>query len=116
MRDTDTEQGGALWAAESKWATVNAAAGGANTIVAAPAATRYMLIMEYVLICAADNIITFQDSDGVVLSGPMSIAANGGISAPYCKMGHFKVPLGKGLVLNLNSAQQVGGHIAYALV
>lgn len=115
MRDTDATQGGALWAAETVWYTINASSLGANTVISAVAG-KYHLAMSYVLVCAADNVVTFQDSDGTVLSGPMSLSATGGISAPRCAEGHFKVPVGKGLVINLGTAAQVGGHITLARV
>jgi hypothetical protein len=43
----------------------------------------------------------------------MSLAANGGVSAPYNPLGHFETTANTTLNLNLSAAQSVDGHLTY---
>lgn len=115
MKTVDMSQGGAAHAATAYRIAINVNSSGANVLVAGTAG-RIILVMSYVLVSAVDNTIDFEDSDGGVLGGPMQLLAQGGIAAPYCQMGHFKLPAGKGLSLGLTVGAQVGGHLAYALI
>lgn len=96
-------------------ASINASSSGDNTIVAAREGKRVVVLL-YVIICSDAVDITWESSGGTVLDGPCSFASNGGAAPPYCEHGHFKTAKGEGLVLNLSSAVQVGGHILYGLI
>lgn len=48
-----------------------------------------------------------------LLSGVMQLADNGGIHAGYCPVGHFQTAEDEDLVLELDTASAVAGHITY---
>jgi hypothetical protein len=47
------------------------------------------------------------------ISGAMALAANGGVAAPFCPVGHFQTAVNTALNLNLASALGVRGHLTY---
>jgi len=97
-------------------AVVNCSSIGSNTIVV-NSVPKHLVILQYVLDCATPgNTVTWEDSDGVLHSGPMSFSETGGLVAPFSEVGHFMLAEGKSLVLNLSAAAQVSGHLSYALV
>lgn len=110
LRDIDTTQGGAAWAAEVVRAAVNVNQVGSNVVIAGVAG-KYLVLLSYVLVGAGANTITIEDSDGYVKGGPMSFAANGGAAPPECRAGHAEFAVGKGLCIGLTAATQVGGHV-----
>lgn len=99
----------------AQFAPINAAVGG-NTMVVAPFAGRRILVVKYSLVCAVANTIQWFSSGGTALSGPMSFAANGGISEPECEVGITATLTGEGLVINLTGASQVGGMLTYLII
>jgi hypothetical protein len=97
-------------------AVVNCSALGPNTIVVNET-TKHIAVLQYVLDCATPgNTITWEDSDGILHSGPMPFSETGGMVAPFSEVGHFVLAAGKSLVLDLAAAAQVSGHLSYALV
>lgn len=94
---------------------LNASASGNNTVVAAQAGKKIVLLCADAVLAAA-NTLTWQSSGGTVLDGPKSFAINGGQIFPMTELGHFATLAGEGLVLNLTGANQVGGHVVYAVV
>lgn len=94
---------------------VNASSSGNNTAIAAVPGKRIVLLQGD-LMAAGQVTITLQSSGGAVLDGPFTPAANGGKIYPESSYGHFSTAIGEGLVINLNGAVQVGGHLVYALV
>lgn len=95
--------------------SVNASSSGNNTAIAAVAGKR-IIVLQGDLIAAGAVTVTLQSSGGSVLDGPMAFAQNGGKIYPESTYGHFATAIGEGLVINLNGAVQVGGHLVYALV
>lgn len=73
-------------------------------------------VLSYTFVSTAENSIAFEDEDGNVLGGPMACAANGGVSSSFNPAGHFRVPLGKDLMMDNSAADQVGGHVTYTIV
>jgi hypothetical protein len=96
-------------------ANINASASGNNTIVAAVGGKK-IKVLQYKVVVSANVTVTWESSGGSVLDGPCAFAANGGEAPPYCPVGHFDTLTGEGLVMNLSSAVQVGGHLKYVLV
>lgn len=86
---------------------------GDNTIVAANANSRIKVI-GYVLVAAAATTATWKVGTTAV-SGAMSLAANGGVSAPINETtAWFSTAVNEGLVLTLG-AGAVQGHVVYVL-
>jgi hypothetical protein len=99
------------------FASVDAAANGDNTIVAADA-TKKIKVLSYTLV--ADGAVTarWKSGAGSNLSGAMSLAANGGVASPVATPGGghlLETAVNQALVLNLGSATGVRGHVSYFL-
>lgn len=94
---------------------INASSSGNNTVVSA-VANKKIRVLQFLMVCAGSVNCTWESSGGSTLSGPLPFAANGGTAPPYCPVGHFETVTGEGLVLNLGSAVQVGGHLVYVTV
>lgn len=95
-----------------KFAVISAASATDNEIVAA-VASKKIRVLSYALVCAAANTVTWKSATAGNISGSMSFAANGGISAPENKYGHFQTTAGEALELTLSAAEQVSGHLTY---
>jgi len=97
-------------------AVINCAALGSNTVVV-NSGTKHIVVLQYVLDCAVPgNTVTWEDSAGILHSGPMPFSETGGLVAPFSEVGHFMLAEGRSLVMNLTAAAQVGGHLSYALI
>lgn len=95
-------------------APINVATAGDATIVPAVAGKR-IKVVGYVLVAGGSVSVTWK-SNATPLSGPLSLAANGGVSAHAAPPGFvLRTNRGEGLVLNLSGSVQVGGHITYYL-
>ena len=105
----------------SKYAAISASASGDNTIVAAVAGQKIVLL-SYLVIAAGDVSITWKSGASTSLSGAMALAANGGAApsagplTPAGVVGMLETAPGEALVLNLSAAVAVGGHITYRQV
>jgi len=86
---------------------ISALASGDNVLRAAVTGSQIRLL-SYTLVCDAAVGMKFKDSGD--LSGVMSFAANGGVSAPFNPEGHVETATSSPLVLNLSSAVAVAGH------
>lgn len=94
---------------------VDTAAAGQVTVGAAVTGKRVVLVGG-MLLAGSAQAITFEDSDGTDLSGPMPFGANGGFSAPPSLVGWLASSSGKGLAINLGSAVQTSGWLLYRYV
>jgi hypothetical protein len=95
-------------------AAINASDAGDNTLVAG-VADRRIVVLSYSLVASQAVTATFESEDGTVIGGPCAFSGNGGISVPECSHGLFAAKTGEALVLDLNGAVQVGGHLVYAV-
>jgi hypothetical protein len=95
--------------------TINAALSGSNTIVAAVAGRRIVVLFKKEVAAGAVSI-RWESSGGLILSGPCSTPATGGAVDGEMEGGHFATLPGEALLMNLGGAVQVGGHLKYALV
>lgn len=95
-------------------AAINAATtAGDNTIVAADANNK-IKVLGYVLIAGAATTATWKRGTTAV-SGAMSLAANGGVSAPINETtAWFQTAVNEALVLTLG-AGAAQGHVVYVL-
>jgi len=94
--------------------SVTTAGAGNGTLVAA-VASKIIRVYGVVLSSSAAVNIKFQSgTGGTDLTGPLSLAANGGFSAAFVPVGHFQTAEGVLLNLNLDAAATVGGWLIYA--
>lgn len=93
-----------------KFAVVDENTAASNEIVAAVTSKRIRVI-SFFLVCSAANTVTWQSATAG-LTGAMSLAANGGVSATS-ETGLFETDAGEALNLLSGSAQQVSGAVAY---
>lgn len=97
-----------------KFAQINAAALGDNTLVAAVPGLKIKVVSYVMVAASAVTARLYSGAAGTPLSGAMSFAANGGVAMPGEPSSHLlETAAGAALVLNLGAAVQVSGHIAY---
>lgn len=80
-----------------------------NTELVAAVAGYPVVVIAYTLVCG--DAVNVKFSDGADLTGAMPFAANGGVSAPHNRDGHFATRPGYPLNLNLSGAVAVAGHL-----
>jgi hypothetical protein len=101
---------------EPKYAAIDAAALGANTLIAAVAG-RKIRVLALTLVGAGAVEAKFQSgAAGTDLTGAMALAASTVVSASYNPAGHFETAAGVLLNLNLSAATGVRGWLTYVLV
>jgi len=99
---------------------INTAVSGQGALVAAVVG-RKIRVINYGIIASGAVTVKFQ-SASTDLTGAMSIAANGGISAsgtalgPNGFFGLFETASGEALNINLGGAIQVSGHLGYVVI
>ncbi len=91
---------------------VYAAAGDATIIPARPG--KRIRVEDYLLSASANTVVRFRSAANN-LTGPLFLAANGGISHPR-EDAAFETRPGEALILNSNAVATVGGHITYTVV
>jgi hypothetical protein len=95
------------------YVSINVSSSGGTTLLAAVSAKK-IRVLAYSLVCDAAVAVKFNDgAAGTALTGAMSFAANGGISAPFCPAGHFQGTTNTLLEINLSAAVGVRGHLTY---
>lgn len=99
-----------------KYAVIDHASSGDNTLVAAVTGKK-IRVLAYTLIASGAVTVRFESgASGTALSGQMSLASNGGVSAGYLPDGHFETAAGALLNLELGGAVSVDGHLTYVEV
>jgi len=94
-----------------KFASINISSSGDNSIVAA-VTSKKIRVLSYVIV--ADAAVAAKFRNGTTdLMGAASLAANGGIAAPFNPVGQFETAANTVLNLNLASAVGVRGHLTY---
>lgn len=103
------------------YADINVTAAGNTTVIPAVAGKKVRL-HQYVVITDTDVTLTWKDTGGANLSGPLPLAAYGGISSNQ-GAGSYQTPFGlfesdpdQGVVINLSGAANLGGHVTYTYV
>ena len=104
---------GAPPAGTVKFAKINTSSSGA-TLVAAVTGKR-IRVLNYAIVADAAVEVNFE-SDTTDISGPMSLPANGGVSANGWPAGVFETAAGAALKITLSGAVEVNGHLAYVEV
>lgn len=97
-----------------KYAAVAASSSGDNTLVAA-VASRRILILGCVLIAAGAVNIRLEDgAGGTALTGVMALTTNSGFTLPFSEVGWNKTSVNTLLNLELSGAVSVAGVLTYA--
>ena len=97
-----------------KYVAVDVNSSGDNTLIAA-VASRRILILGCVLIAAGTVTIRLEDgAGGTALSGQMDLTTNSGFTLPFSEIGWNKTSVNTLLNLELSGAVKVAGVMTYA--
>lgn len=97
-----------------KYAAVDAASSGDNTVVAALAENRIRVLAVFLIMTGTAITIRFESgAGGTALTGQMTPSQGGGFVLPYNPVGWFQTAVGELLNLELGGAQSVDGCIVY---
>jgi len=84
----------------------------ATVQLVAPSPDNVIKVVSYFFVVSGASTITFQDSDGNALTGPMAFGANGGMVLSENSRGWFRTPTAKGLKIAV-SGGNAGGALNY---
>lgn len=99
-----------------KYAVIDAATSGDNTLVAA-VASRHLRILSAFMVASAAVTVRFESgASGTALSGQMNLAANSGFVLPYNPHGWNETAVNTLLNLELSAAVSVDGMLTYVEV
>lgn len=97
-----------------KFAIIDAASSGDNTIVAAVAGKKIRVLAGSLTMTGTAVTIRFESgAGGTALTGQMGPAAGQTIPLPFCPVGHFETVSGDLLNMELGGSQSVDGWIVY---
>lgn len=100
-----------------KFAVVDAASSGDNTIVAAVTGKRIRVLAGSLTMTGTLVTIRFESgAGGTALTGQMQPLAGHTITLPFSPVGHFQTAAGELLNMELGGAQSVDGWIVYVEV
>jgi hypothetical protein len=100
-------------AAPIKFAVIDNASSGDNTLVAAVPGKKIRVI-SYVLVSSGTVNTRFESgAGGTALTGQMNWVANTGVAGSYNPTGHFETLAGQLLNLELSGATSVDGYLSY---
>ncbi len=102
---------------EVKYAVIDDATSGNNTIVAAAGAGVKIRVLAVMMIAAGDVTARFEDgASGTALTGQMDLTTNSGFTLPYSPVGWFEGSDNTLLNLELDAAVSVDGCLVYVEV
>lgn len=99
-----------------KFAIIDAATSGDNTLVAAVTSKKIRVLSLVMVASGAVNVRFESGASGTALSGQMNLAANGGFTLPFNPLGWFETASGTLLNLELSGATSVDGMLTYVEV
>jgi hypothetical protein len=99
-----------------KFAVIDAASSGDNTLVAAVNPKKIRVLSLFLMAAAAVTVRFESGAGGTALSGQMNVPANGGFSLPYNPVGWFETASNTLLNLELGGAVSVDGCLTYVEV
>lgn len=100
-----------------KFAKISTSTTGSTTVVAAVTSKKIRVLRWDLVVASAINIKWQSHVTPTDLTGLYCFPANGGISAPFCPLGHFETVAGEALDINLSSGSiAVGGSLVYVEV
>lgn len=95
-----------------KFAVINAANSGDNTVVAAVSSKRIRVLAGF-FVTGGTVAVTWKSGAATAITGAMSYAENSGLILPLNQLGYFQTAQGEGLVVNLGSGTQISGSLTY---
>ncbi len=101
---------------ELQYASVDAAASGDNTLVAAVADKRIRVLSLFLVASGAVTVAFESSASGTALTGDMNVGANGNVVMPFNPEGWFQTVAGELLNMELGGATSVDGCLTYVLV
>lgn len=114
--DASTMRDGAGTALTPKFAIIDAATSGDNTLVAAVASKKIRVVALY-LVAAGTVTVRFESgAGGTALSGQMNLVANTGFALPFSPVGWMETAVNTLLNLELSAAVSVDGSLVYVEV
>lgn len=99
-----------------KFAAIDAATSGDNTLVAAVASKKIRVLSLFLVAAGAVNARLESGAGGTALTGQMNLAANGGFVLPFNPVGWFETASNTLLNLELSAAVSVDGSLTYVEV
>lgn len=112
---TDTIQNG-LTALTPKFAVIDAATSGDNTLVASVAGKKIRVVALFLVAAGTVNARFESGAGGTALTGQMNLVANSGFSLPFNPVGWFETAATTLLNLELSAAISVDGCLTYVEV
>ena len=101
----------------AKFAKIDAASSGDNTLVAAVTGKKSRVMAGSLNMTGTAVTVRFESgAGGTALTGQMTPAQGQTIPLPYCPLGHFETAAGSLLNLELGGAQSVDGWLVYVEV
>jgi len=105
-----------LTALTPKYAVIDAATSGDNTLVAAVASKKIRVLALFAVAAAAVAVRFESGASGTALTGQMNLAANGGFVLPFNPVGWFETASNTLLNMELGGAVSVDGSLVYVEV
>lgn len=100
-----------------KFAAIDAASSGNNTIVAAVTGKKIRVLACFLIMTGTAVTIRFESgADGTALTGQMTPSQGGGFVLPFNPVGWFETAASTLLNLELGGAQSVDGSVTYVEV
>lgn len=96
-----------------KFAIIDAATSGDNTLVAAVAAKKIRVLSVLLVSAGIVNVRFESGASGTALSGQMNLIANTGFAMAYSPLGLFETAAGSLLNIELSAAISVDGFLTY---
>jgi len=96
-----------------KFAIIDAATSGDNTLVAAVSGKKIRVVSVVLIASAAVNVRFESGASGTALTGQMNLTTNSGFAPGFIPIGHFETATNTLLNLELSSANSVDGWITY---
>jgi len=114
--DASTMRDGAGTALTPKFAVIDAASSGDNTLVAAVTSKKIRVHALYLVSAGTVNVRFESGASGTALSGQMNLVANTGFVLPFNPVGWFETASNTLLNLELSGAVSVDGGLQYTEV
>ena len=99
-----------------KFAIIDAASSGDNTLVAVVASKKIRVLSVFLVASGAVTVRFESGAGGTALTGQMQLAANGGFVLPFNPVGWFETASATLLNLELSGATSVDGSLTYVEV
>lgn len=99
-----------------KYAAIDAASSGDNTLVAAVAGKKIRVVSVFIVAAGSVNVRFEDGAAGTALTGQMNLTTNSGFTLPFNPVGWFETSINTLLNLELSGAVSVDGCLTYVEV